>query len=62
MALRVLTAVNKRQHPDPKDVALLRAYCPEGRDLDVDDMACMAIEQALRVKREHREHERSQTA
>jgi hypothetical protein len=31
VALRVLTAVNRKEEPDPKDVVLLRAYCPERR-------------------------------
>jgi hypothetical protein len=58
VALRVLTAINNRRHPDPNDVVLLRAYCPEGRDLDPDELACMAIQQ----EREHREREQAQTA
>ena len=52
VALRVLTAINFKKEPDPKDVTLLRAYCPEGRDLDTDEMACIAIQQALNGRKE----------
>jgi hypothetical protein len=65
VALRVLTAINRKQEPDPKDVVLLRAYCPEGRDLPSDEMACMVIQDVLKVlkkKRDQRERERGQSA
>jgi hypothetical protein len=51
VALRVLTAINNRRPPDQKDVVLLRAYCPEGRDFEADELACLAIQQALQANR-----------
>ena len=54
VALRVLTTLNEKRNPDQKDVALLRAYCPDGRDLDLDELACMAIQQALAARKEQR--------
>jgi len=51
VALRVLTAINEKRDPDPKDIALLRAYCPEGRHVDLDELACMAIQQALETRK-----------
>jgi hypothetical protein len=63
VALRVLTAINHKQEPDPKDVVLLRAYCPEGRDLEPDEMACMVIQDVLKLLKKNREQrERGQTA
>jgi len=43
-------------------LALLRVYCPEGRDADVDELAGMVIQDALKAKQEKREHEREQSA
>jgi hypothetical protein len=60
VALRVLHAISLKGKPDPADVVLLRAYCPDGRDLDPDELACMAIQEALKAQREQRE--RGQTA
>jgi len=51
VALRVLTAINERKEPEDRDVALLRAYCPDHRDLDPDEMACMVIQQALEARK-----------
>jgi len=69
VALRVLTAINDKRDADPKDVVLLRAYCPDGRadgpdgrELDPDEMACIVIQDALKAKREKRKHEREQSA
>jgi hypothetical protein len=31
VALRVLTAINNRETPEERDLALLRAYCPDDR-------------------------------
>ena len=59
VALRVLTAINHKLEPDPKDIALLRAYCPEGRDSDLDELACMAIQQALAARKERRDEKRN---
>jgi len=49
VALRALTALNHRREPDPKDVVLLRAFCPDGLDVDLDELACMVIQQVLKV-------------
>jgi hypothetical protein len=62
VALRVLTAINYKQELDPKDIVLLRAYCPEGRNLDLDELACMVIQDAMKAKRQQRARERGETA
>ena len=59
VALRVLTALKNKSDPDEKDVALLRAYCPAGRDLDLDELDCLAIQQALAARQARREDNRS---
>jgi len=59
IALRVLTAVNLKQQPDPKDVALLRAYCPEGSALDADELACMVIQEVTHLSLVRRERLKS---
>jgi hypothetical protein len=62
VALRVLTALNDKQEPDPKDVVLLRADCPDGRDVDLDEVACMVIQDVLKAKREWRVRVQRETA
>ena len=56
VALRVLTAINNRQYPEERDVLLLRAYCPDQRDLPPDELACIVIQEMYeRQKREREE-------
>jgi len=47
VALRVLTAYNQRQHPNERDVLLLRAYCPTYPDMSPDEMACIVIQEMI---------------
>jgi len=47
LALRVLTAYNQRQHPDERDVLLLRAYCPMYPDMSPDEIACLVIQEMI---------------
>ena len=54
VALRVLTAINNKHKPEEPDVALLRTYCLDYGDLDLDEMACIVIEQALAQNRSER--------
>jgi len=57
VALRILGAINKRQHPEEKDIALLRAYCPDTRDLAPDEMACLVIQQSIQERHKAREND-----
>jgi len=50
VALRVLTAFNNQHVPAECDVLLLRAYCPDCRDLGPDEMACVVIQDAMKQK------------
>jgi Tfp pilus assembly protein PilN len=47
-ALRVLTALTSKRHPDSADIETLREYVPLLRDEPADKLACEVIEQALR--------------
>jgi hypothetical protein len=51
VALRVLTAINRKQEPEQRDVVLLHAYCPDHRGLPPDEIACILIEQMLRRRK-----------
>jgi hypothetical protein len=54
VAIRVLTAINNRQTPTDGDVLLLRAYCPDHRDLDPDELACLVIQEAMERRKKTR--------
>ncbi|MCU1337773.1 MAG: hypothetical protein JWO19_3354 [Bryobacterales bacterium] len=54
VAVRVLTAINNKQHPEERDVFLLRAYCPDQRDLAPDELACAVIQEAMERRQEAR--------
>jgi hypothetical protein len=44
VALRVLGELTEKRHPDPKDVAALRALAgPQPLALDIDELACKVI-------------------
>jgi hypothetical protein len=48
IALRVLTAITENRLPDPADVVALHSYAgaqPEG--IDLDELACTVIQQAM---------------
>jgi hypothetical protein len=48
-ALRVLKAVTEKRHPDPADIAALRDLAgAQPQDIDVDELACEAIQKALK--------------
>ena len=47
VALRVLSAINNRQQPEERDLVLLRAYCPDTRNLSPDEMACIVIQETV---------------
>jgi hypothetical protein len=52
-ALRVLTALGEHQEPDQADVDELQWYAPADRERPLDELACDAIQLALK-DREHR--------
>ncbi len=43
VALRILTAFNKKRHPEERDVVLLRAYCSDDRETPIDELACKVV-------------------
>ena len=48
-ALRVLTAINEKHHPDPDDVQALRTYAgPQPDSMSLDDFAREVIQKALK--------------
>ena len=47
-ALRVLTALTSKRHPNPTDVETLREYVPLLRDQPPDQLACEVIKQAIK--------------
>ena len=55
LALRVLTAINQKEEPNPNDVLLLRGYRGEDRDLPADEMACIVIQQTLDERKTERD-------
>jgi hypothetical protein len=55
VAIRVLTAINNRRTPTEGDVLVLRAYCPDHRDLDSGELACIVIQQAMENRKKVRD-------
>lgn len=53
-ATRVLAALTDHQSPDPADVVVLREYDGRGNGRDLDELACDAIQKALRHRAEVR--------
>jgi len=53
-ALRVLTAITERRVPAPEDIEELRQAVPNGASLPNDELACEAIQIALRRRAELR--------
>lgn len=47
LALRVLTALSNREQPTEHDVALLRRLVPDHQGLDLDELACIVIQEAV---------------
>jgi hypothetical protein len=56
VALRVLTAIRERVHPDPADVEILRKSIgnPELAQKPPDELACDVIQMALKIRAERR--------
>jgi len=50
VAVRVLTAINKRVPLDPSDVASLRAWYSDKSDCEIDELVCSVIDEALQQK------------
>jgi hypothetical protein len=49
-ALKVLTAINERQQPDPADVAALHSQAgPQPGGVDLDDFACGVIQDSIKA-------------
>ena len=56
IALRVLKALTEKQLPDPADVAALHSLGgPLKQDMDIDELACEAIQIALKRRAAARE-------
>jgi hypothetical protein len=47
LALRVLTAINEKRHPDQAEVELLREFSKLPAHTAIDQIACQLIEQAI---------------
>ena len=48
-ALRILTAITKECDPEPTDVVALRTFCgSQAQGVDIDELACEVIQNALR--------------
>jgi hypothetical protein len=54
-ALRIVTALNNSQRPESRDVALLRAYCPDHRYLPIEEVAGIAIQEMLESHKRKRQ-------
>jgi len=48
VALRVLTALNNRTKPADADVLMLYLYCPGNDNLDLEQLALLAIQQSVK--------------
>jgi len=53
-ALRVLTAITKRHHPDEVDLQSLRQLAPLVGNLPPDELACEVIQLAIKHRAEVR--------
>lgn len=54
IAVRVLTALNEKRPPDPDDLGYLRRFAPRAAELPPDELACEAIQQAIKNRTEVR--------
>ena len=52
--MRVLSAITARKEPLPSDVEELRRLDPLMRDMDLDELACDVIQQAVKRRAEIR--------
>lgn len=53
-ALRVLTALSEHQEPDQADLDELHWYAPSERQCPIDELACEAIQRALKDREQKR--------
>lgn len=53
-ALRVLTALSEHREPDQADLDELHWYAPADRERPIDEVACDAIQRALKEREESR--------
>jgi hypothetical protein len=54
-ALRILTAITENRPPDPTDVVALHSYAgPQPEGIDLDELACTVIQQAMNRRAEVR--------
>ena len=50
-ALRILTAIMEDRDPDPSDVVALRDFAgPQAQGIDIDELACEVIQNALKYR------------
>ena len=54
VSLRVLSALNEKQAPDPADVAMLREYLGAEGAANLDELACEVIQKALGARAQAR--------
>lgn len=50
ICVRVLNAINKRQEPALEDIETLRKFTADSPNGDLDELACAAIQKALRFR------------
>ena len=55
-ALRILSAINAKDHPDPADIDALRACWPQRDGVGLDEFACEVIQKALKRRAEVGQH------
>jgi hypothetical protein len=48
LAIRVLTAITNRQHPEPTELEELRRLAPQSSDLPPDELACEVIQRGIK--------------
>jgi hypothetical protein len=53
-ALRVLSALTEKQHPDPADLEELQRLAPDAEGLALDELACEVIQQAILARQKVR--------
>jgi hypothetical protein len=50
-ALRILTAITEDRDPDPSNVVALRDFCgSQAQGIDIDELACEVIQNALKQR------------
>jgi hypothetical protein len=49
-AVRVLSALTAQQPPDAADVMILREYVGRNNGCDLNELACVAIQKAARIR------------